>query len=263
MLLSLRLVALAALFALPHAPVVAVALDGPNKLNECTSCKPIYQAMVKCQTIKRPGGIGDEITDCICVPNPDGWYPYILKCRDCLSSGSSDFFGNLATMMTQLFTSCTNAGGNVVSDGESICASNAMWNQCASLKDGSESGELSWASFERFSDPSQNSNATQLLDLTVPKESASKSIESSRASNTATTAAPTGTSSQAPSDDTATESRATTAGTGSQAPSPTTDLQGTTTTTAGSSAARLGHGPQTGYVWEMLAAAGLVALLAV
>ncbi|KAG7291230.1 hypothetical protein NEMBOFW57_001242 [Staphylotrichum longicolle] len=182
MLSSLPLMALAALSALPYVPGVGAASSGPNALKACTYCEPIYTTMVKCQTIKRPGGIGDEITNCVCVPNPDGWYPYLHKCRDCLSG--SDFYDTLAQMITQLFTSCTNKGGNVVSDGQSICASNAMWNLCASLNDGSD-GTLSWASFTRFSDASQNTNATQLLYLDAPNKGSASTTSVSSVKSTA------------------------------------------------------------------------------
>ena len=267
MLPSLRLLALAALCTLPYAARVASSpVDGPNKLDECTSCVPIYTAMVKCQKIKRPGGIGKEITDCICIPNSkdDAWYGYIHKCRDCLVSGNSDFFNNLASMMTQLLTSCTNAGGNVVSDGESICASNAMWNECASLKNGGES----WASFVRFSDSSQNSNATQVLSLAaVGKGSASTT---GAGSSTSLSAAST-TDSETGSPSTTATTKA--AGTGVQVSSSTTGSQSATATTGGpssatsssatsSSAAGLSYGPRAGSVWGMLGAAGLVGLLA-
>jgi hypothetical protein len=50
---------------------------GPNKLTEYTSCEPIWKTMVKCQSISGPAGLGKELTDCVCVPNPDGWYGYI------------------------------------------------------------------------------------------------------------------------------------------------------------------------------------------
>src|SRR4051794_6368964 len=113
MLHPLRSVALAALLIVPYASAATV---GPGTLVGCTACKPIYTAMMKCQQIKHPGGIGKEITNCICVPNPDGWYPYLDTCTDCLSG--NDFFDNLARTISQLFVSCTEAGGNVVSDGE-------------------------------------------------------------------------------------------------------------------------------------------------
>lgn len=259
MLPSLRLLALAALCY--AATAASAPADGPNKLDECTSCVPIYTAMVKCQKIKRPGGIGSEITNCICIPNSedDAWYGYLSKCRDCVGSGSSDFFGNLATMMTQLLTSCTNAGGNVVSDGESICASNALWRECASLRNGGES----WASFERFSDPSQNSNATQVLSLAaVAKGSASTtSVGSSTRLSAASSTADSETGSPS------TAATTTAVGTGVQASSSTTGSQSTTATTPGPSsatspsAAGLSYGPRTGSVWGMLGAAGLVGLL--
>ncbi|KAK4148421.1 hypothetical protein C8A00DRAFT_19743 [Chaetomidium leptoderma] len=256
MLPSLRLAVLAALLIVPYASVAAVVSDGPNKLDECTACGPIYKTMAKCQQIKRPGGVGKEIMECICVPNPDGWYPYIHQCRDCLSPGNNDFFGNLASMMTQLLTSCTNPGGNVFSDGESICATNAMWSLCASLKDGSGSdGELSWASFDKSSDPSQNSNATQLLNIRVPNLESSTSSESAASKTTATTAALNPATTAAASETTTTTAAT---GTGSQAPS--TASQSTTATDNPSSAACLRDGSQAGYVMGMLIVAGVIGL---
>ena len=272
---SLRhLVVGALLVAVPSASAATlVAEDGPNKLDDCTSCGPIYKTMVKCQTIKRPGGIGSEIKNCICVPNPDGWYGYIHQCRDCLSSPDNDFFNNLASMITQLFTSCTNAGGNVVSDGESICASNAMWDLCASLKDGGDNGALSWASFERFSDHSSDSNVTPLLHLEGGGSgSAGSSSSSSSRKTTATTAAATGTSTDAAESDSGSTSTTSDAasgtaaatGTGSQAPSAsTTGSQNATSTDKPSAAAGLRQGSQAGYALGMAAVAGIVGLLVV
>ncbi|KAK3901707.1 hypothetical protein C8A05DRAFT_16138 [Staphylotrichum tortipilum] len=272
---SLRLLVVGALLvAVPSASAATqTAEDGPNKLDDCTSCGPIYKTMAKCQTIKRPGGIGDEITDCVCVPNPDGWYPYIHQCRDCLSSADNDFFNNLASMMTQLLTSCTNAGGNVVSDGESICASNAMWELCASLKDGEDSGALSWASFERFSDHSRDSNVTQLLHLegagSVGTSGSSSSSSSSSGKTTATTAGATGKGTQATESGSASTTAgsasggaAATTGTGNQAPSAsTTGPQNATSTDKPSAAAGLRQGSQAGYALGMVVVAGVVGLL--
>lgn len=259
MLLSVRAVALAALITISHASTARNVPDGPDKLAECTSCEPISKAMVKCQKIEKPGGVGDEIKNCICIPNsnPDAWYGYIHKCRDCLSPGNNEFYGNLASMITQLFTSCTNAGGNVFSDGNSICATNAMWSICASLKDGSD-GELSWASFERFSDPSQNSNATQILNIEVPKDSESSTTSSikstaSHASTGATTAATeNGSPSQAPATATTDSPGATTT---------TTDTPSSTASPTTNPAARLNQRPQAGYAVGMLAAVGLIGVL--
>jgi hypothetical protein len=259
MLPSLRLVALAALFTLPYAATAATVADSPSMLDTCTACPRIYTAMVKCQKIKRPGGIGSEIKNCICVPNPDGWYGYLLKCRDCLT-GSNTFYNNLAGMMTQLLTSCTEAGGNVISNGESICASNAMWQECASLKDGAN-GELSWASFERFSDPSQNSNATQILSLAQAAGGSSSSATSG--GGTSTTVAASASTAAASTGNEATGSEATTSvGTGSS----TASQQSTATTaspssTASSSAGELSYRPRAAVVLGGLAAAGVVGLV--
>jgi len=265
MLSSIPVMALAALSTLPYIPAVGAVSDGPNKLKECTYCEPIYMTMVKCQAIKRPGGIGKEITNCICVPNPDGWYGYLHKCRDCLSG--NDFFDNLSSMITQLFTSCTNAGGNVVSDGQSICASNAMWNLCASLNDGSD-GTLSWASFKRFSDPSQNSNATQLLYIDAPKGSATGVASATSKTRATTAATETGGQESSATTDSSSATGATltnlptitpSSGTsaGSDPRTATTDSRPAASTTS-SSAGGLSGEPQTGYVLGLLAAAALV-----
>jgi len=275
---SLRLLVVGALLvAVPSASAATqTAEDGPNKLDDCTSCGPIYKTMAKCQTIKRPGGIGDEITDCVCVPNPDGWYPYIHQCRDCLSSADNDFFNNLASMMTQLLTSCTNAGGNVISDGESICASNAMWELCASLKDGEDNGALSWASFERFKDHSSDSNVTQLLYLegagsgsSGSGSSSSSSSSSSSRKTSATTAAATGEGTQAVESGSASTTTsgaasgtAAATGTGSQSPSASTaGSRNATSTDKPSAAAGLRQGSQVGYAVGMVLIAGIVGLL--
>ncbi|KAK1758178.1 hypothetical protein QBC47DRAFT_133810 [Echria macrotheca] len=242
MLPSFRLLAAAAtlLFA-SSANLVSAASDpvepGPKMLDQCTACPDIYKTIAKCQQIPRPGGIGKAVQDCACVPNPDGWYGNMDLCRNCLTG--NDFFNNLATMITQLFTSCTNAGGNVFSDGQSLCASNAMWQMCASLKDGS-SGEQSWASFEKFADPSQNKNATQVLDIKVPRNDAaggSASSSSSAGTGTSGTAVPT----------------ATGGGSSGSGATP-TGSQNTTTTKAPSMA---GRGSQVGGVVALVVAAAV------
>ncbi|GAB1315569.1 hypothetical protein MFIFM68171_05779 [Madurella fahalii] len=244
MLRSTRLVVLAVLLVLlPHS--ASAAGIGSNMLDECP-CGPIYKTMVRCQKIRPPEGLGDGITDCICVPNPDGWYPYIHNCRACLSG--NDFFDNLSGMMTQLLTSCTEAGGNVVSDGESICASNAMWEYCASLKDGSD-GQPSWASFERFSDAGDNSNATQLLSFEEPPQESGTSSETPQES---------GTSSETAASETMT---ATSTATGTGTLSTTTASQGTATTSTPSSAARSGYTTQSGHALGLLFTAGAGYLL--
>ena len=102
------------------------------------------------------------------------------KCRTCLSSGSDDFFGLMAQTITQLFVSCTNAGGAVTSDGESLCASNAMFELCTALKDGS-SGEASWASYEKFGSESERGYGERVLYITDPEAAAPDATESASA----------------------------------------------------------------------------------
>jgi hypothetical protein len=182
----LRLTLLPALFALlvsansGPSSTQMVPL-GPDKLAECTSCEPIWKTMVKCQTISGPAGLGKELKECICVPNPDGWYGYMHQCRACLSdSNSNDFFDNLASMIGQLLTSCTNAGGNVYSKDGSICATNAMWAMCAALKDGrKDPSRVSWASFERSTNQGDNKNATFVLNIEEPEATGGASGSSS------------------------------------------------------------------------------------
>ncbi|KAF4503302.1 hypothetical protein FAGAP_456 [Fusarium agapanthi] len=130
--------------------------DSPSKLDDC-GCWPIYQAMLKCQKLKWPK---EETRDCVCIPNPDGWYGSMDGCRTCLSSNSEhEFFDNTAKLVTQLFVSCTNAGGGVTSDGNSICASNAYREACVSL---GTNGKPSWASFEQ---EGVSGNGTYVLDI--------------------------------------------------------------------------------------------------
>ncbi|KAF4960682.1 hypothetical protein FGADI_761 [Fusarium gaditjirri] len=130
--------------------------DSPSKLDDC-GCWPIYQAILKCQKLKWPK---EETSDCVCIPNPDGWYGSMDGCRMCLSSNSEhEFFDNTAKLVTQLFVSCTNVGGGVTSDGNSICASNAYREACVSL---GTNGKPSWASFE---EDGVSGNGTYVLDI--------------------------------------------------------------------------------------------------
>ncbi|EJT74177.1 hypothetical protein GGTG_08022 [Gaeumannomyces tritici R3-111a-1] len=162
--------------------------DGPTKLYDCP-CKPIIDAMVKCQTRKGPNA---GIRDCVCIPNPDGWYGYLNTCRDCLSynpgpsgsgSGSDPFFKELAGTITQLFVSCTNVGGGVNSpDGKSICASNAMLETCASLKTGGK--EASWASSKIFKS-GVSTNGTFVVDIPGDPAMSASATPSSAANTTA------------------------------------------------------------------------------
>src|SRR5687767_11646754 len=128
---------------------------GPNMLNECP-CDAVYTAMVKCQSAGN-----NAVRDCVCIPNPHGWYPWVPNCRACLSG--NDFFTNLGNTMTQLLTSCTQPGGGITSDGKKICASNSGFEYCVSFKDGSR-GQSSWSSFVKFGGERQeHRNGTQVL----------------------------------------------------------------------------------------------------
>ncbi|KAM7193050.1 hypothetical protein V8F20_008566 [Naviculisporaceae sp. PSN 640] len=140
---------------IPSAPA------GPDKLDLC-GCSPITNKMAECQSVK---GVNDNIRDCVCIPNdqPDSWYGHIHNCGACLNydnddDAAEDFFGNLGSTISQLFVSCTVNGGGVVSDGRSICASNAMFEACAALN----SGRDSWSSFER---DGETSNATYFVNI--------------------------------------------------------------------------------------------------
>ncbi|QPC70356.1 hypothetical protein HYE68_001108 [Fusarium pseudograminearum] len=160
------------------------AEDSPSKLDDC-GCWPIYQAMLKCQKLKFPE---ESAEDCVCIPNPDGWYGSMDGCRTCLSSNTNeDFFDNMAKLVTQLFVSCTNAGGAVYSDGNSICASNSFREACVSL---GTDGKPSWASFEQGD---VSGNGTYVLDIEEygAKKGASTSVTTAKTAEktTATTAA--------------------------------------------------------------------------
>ena len=205
---------------------------GPDKLAACTSCEPIWKTLLKCQTISGPAGLGKELEECICVPNPDGWYGYMHQCRACLSdSNSNNFFDNLASMIGQLLTSCTNAGGNVYSKDGSICATNAMWAMCASLKDGrKDPSRVSWASFERSTNQGDNKNATFVLNIEEPKApgGASSSGDGAVASKTAS---------------------------GSPAASGPTGSRNTSATPTPTSGASLRYGPQMRHVLSLIVVA--------
>ncbi|KAL2181134.1 uncharacterized protein P884DRAFT_273687 [Thermothelomyces heterothallicus CBS 202.75] len=156
------------------------APDGPNKLDEC-GCGLIYQTMLRCQKLK---GVNSGVRECVCIPNPDGWYGWMDGCRACLSPGSydsQDFFDNLSRTITQLFVSCTEVGGGITSDGESICASNAYFEACAALK---TDGKTSWASYDAFSSngafaSGEGGNGTYVLNISEDQESASATPSSS------------------------------------------------------------------------------------
>ncbi|KAL2192917.1 hypothetical protein P885DRAFT_46650 [Corynascus similis CBS 632.67] len=158
------------------------APDGPSKLDDC-GCWPIYQAMLRCQKLKGPNSGTD---DCVCIPNPDGWYTSLNGCLACLSPGSyedDDFFDNLSRTISQLFVSCTEFGGNVFSDGESICASNYYFKACAALK---TDGKPSWASYEVFAED-LGGNGTYVLDIAEYKEDSSSTLSSTVTTKTSTT----------------------------------------------------------------------------
>ncbi|KAK3321670.1 hypothetical protein B0H66DRAFT_552412 [Apodospora peruviana] len=168
-------------------PNLKSAPDGPDKLELC-GCAPIYKKMVECQPTKQ------GIRDCVCIENgnPGAWYGYIHNCRACLTSdnddANEDFFDNLSSAMTQLLVSCTENGGGVVSDGTSICASNAMFEACASLRE----GKPSWASFER---DGTVSNGTFSLNIDEPGQPAETSSgDGDSVSSTTTTSSPSSTS---------------------------------------------------------------------
>ncbi|KAL2268975.1 hypothetical protein VTJ83DRAFT_3821 [Remersonia thermophila] len=172
--------------------------DGPTKLDDC-GCEPVYEAILRCQTVPRDNTGDKKVRECVCIPNPDGWYPYMNTCRSCLSPGSyeeNDFFDNFSRLVTQLFTSCTEFGGAVRSTGDSLCASNAYHETCVSL---GVSGRASWASYEVFREKRVD-NGTYVLALGEmppggwPQPSSSSSSESSSSSSskvTKTTAAAT------------------------------------------------------------------------
>ncbi|KAL4731177.1 hypothetical protein ACLX1H_000138 [Fusarium chlamydosporum] len=159
------------------------AEDSPSKLDDC-GCWPIYQAMLKCQKLKWPK---EDTEECVCIPNPDGWYGSMDGCRNCLTSNTDeDFFDNMGVLVTQLFVSCTNAGGAVYSDGNSICASNSFRKACVSL---GTDGKESWASVEQ---DNNSGNSTYILDIEEfgAKKDASTSVTTAKtAEKTAATTA--------------------------------------------------------------------------
>jgi hypothetical protein len=129
-------------------------------------------------------------------------------------------------MVGQLLTSYTNDGGNVYSKDGSIYATNAMWAQYASLKDGRDDpSRVSWASFERLTNQGDNKNATFVLHIEEPK------VPGGASGSSVAVASKTGSP--------------TASGTGSSA---TTGAQSLTTTAASTSGAGLGHGSQVAHV---------------
>ncbi|KAF4966366.1 hypothetical protein FSARC_5936 [Fusarium sarcochroum] len=140
------------------------AEDSPTKLDDC-GCAPIYETMQRCQKLKWPD---DDTEECACIKNPDGWYGYMDLCRSCLSNGNAGFFKLVSKHITQLFVSCTNAGGAVTSNGTSICASNAYGEACVSL---AANGKTSWASYEDFD---ADTVGESTYDLDLAKDNSSK-----------------------------------------------------------------------------------------
>lgn len=133
---------------------------GPRMLDDCP-CGDIYKTMARCQSAGN-----NNVRECVCIPNPNGWYSWIHNCRACLTGNV--FFENLGSTMTQLMTSCTQNGGGISSDGESICASNSGFEYCAGFQDRS-SGKSSWSSFEQYTGNRERRNGTQWLDIEVPR----------------------------------------------------------------------------------------------
>ncbi|KAK4171594.1 hypothetical protein QBC36DRAFT_339663 [Triangularia setosa] len=182
------------------------AEDSPDKLEKC-GCTKIANAIMKCQGIDwMKTKSQKEIRDCVCISNEDrdnAWYGYIHNCRACLSPGSydiNDFFDNFSRTLSQLSVSCTNAGGGVTADGNSICASNYYFEGCASLK---PSGKDSWASYEVFGRngaEAQKGNGTRALNLVNPNgddtdsdsDDEERSVTTSSATPTSSISAPTG-----------------------------------------------------------------------
>ncbi|KAM7211382.1 hypothetical protein V8F06_013233 [Rhypophila decipiens] len=224
---------------------------GPDKLAQC-GCSPITDKMAECQAPVT--GTVNEFRDCVCLSNdqPGAWYGYIHNCRACLWSDNGDdenaetFFDNLASVISQLMVSCTNPGGGVFSDGLRMCASNAMFEACASLNGGRES----WASFER---DGEVSNATFFLNIDGQSPDSGSSVASSSSSAGATLAPSNGISSspaptQAPT--------GTGTGTGTDASSTAT----ATTTTTSSARVLIHPESQLGGLVALLAAFSMGAL---
>jgi hypothetical protein len=248
------MMALAALFILPSSAQPGYyqdVEDGPNVFDECVACPRLYTNFLQCQKIVQPSPVGDELRNCVCVPSYHGWFTYLDACRGCLpGTGNYDFWGNMGMMITALYHACP--GGNITSDGSSLCANDGKYENCMGLKDSSE-GET-WASFRWMEDGRFDSNKTQLLNLAAVKANLTTSTTVESPQTTATTA-PTGS-------DTAASNTTPATGTGSQVPDTTDGSENTTPTDGTSSAARLSQGSQAGYALGMLVVAGIVAGLA-
>jgi hypothetical protein len=250
MVYTLRSVlALAALLALPSTTTALSYYqdveDGPNVLDECVACPRLYTNFLECQKIVQPGRVGDEVKNCICVPDYHGWFTHLDACRGCTpGTGTDDFWGNMGRMMTALYQTCP--GGNITSDGYSLCATNRKYENCMRLQDSSE-GET-WVSFRGLEDGRYDSNRTQLLNLAA--------VKANLTTSTTATTEPTG------SDTTGLTTTPTTTGTDSEVPDTTDGSENATPTDDTSSAARLGQGFQAGYALGMLVIAGIVGGLA-
>ncbi|KAK3998193.1 hypothetical protein QBC44DRAFT_363721 [Cladorrhinum sp. PSN332] len=157
--------------------------DGADKLEEC-GCWPIYQAMLRCQKIS---GNSTATRECVCIPNPDGWYSSFNGCRGCVayrSYSDNNFFDNYARTIQQLFVSCTEKGGGVASDGASICASNSARRACTGLREGGRGDKTpSWASYEVFGTDNKG-NGTQWLNIAEYKEEENQQDEPATVTST-------------------------------------------------------------------------------
>ncbi|KAK4168143.1 hypothetical protein QBC43DRAFT_201938 [Cladorrhinum sp. PSN259] len=157
--------------------------DGADKLEEC-GCWPIYQAMLRCQKISNNSTATRE---CVCIPNPKGWYTSYNGCSSCVAYRSykdDNFFDNYARTIRQLFVSCTEVGGGITSDGGSICASNAMGRACTGLREGGRGDQtLSWASYEIFKTENKG-NGTQWLNIHEYREGEGESSDSESVTET-------------------------------------------------------------------------------
>ncbi|KAL2153413.1 hypothetical protein VTH82DRAFT_4568 [Thermothelomyces myriococcoides] len=242
----------------------AVARDpvpnGPNKLDECPACPRMYTALVECQKIGQLDGSWTKANDCICVPGYDGWYPYLDSCRDCLATGTDDFFGNMGRLMTQLYGACRDgSSGNITSNGLSLCVGTGNTESCISLRDASQGD--SWASFRPLTEEYQalpSSNRTQTLNLAALEEEEEE--EESSNSPASTTKPPASSKTSEVESTMETSSDAPSNAAISQTSGSTTTAP--TATESPSSASRMNRGSWEGWVLGISIAAGIVGLLA-
>ncbi len=222
------------------------APDSPTKLDDC-GCWPIYQRMLTCQKLHWPA---DNVRECVCIPNPDGWYTSVNGCYACLAPGSyedNDFFDNLSRTIRQLFASCTETGGGIVSNGTSICASNAEFQACAALR---SAPQPSWASFEIF-DSRKSGNGSYVLDIA---EYHPQNV------STATMATTTGTAALATATDTASQTSAGPSTTRSSSSSSTTTTTPSSSPSSSASAVESTRWPEKIVVALAMALGALAAL---